>query len=340
MFDFIGIIIKGGPVMVPLLACSIVSLAVVIERIIFWRKARSREPVEELLQLVERREFAKAIELGRNVDLPAARVLTAGLVHRNPSLPKALEVAAQAEMPVLKKRLTILDTIITLAPLLGLLGTITGMISSFGIMSEAGLGQPHAVTGGVAEALIATAAGLLIAILTLIPYNYFSNRAERELEEIEYYGSRLELLLAEQEGKRLMRLARRTIKRARIEIIPMIDTIFFLLVFFMISTLSMSRYSGLPVNLPKAATGQQPASESAAVTITPDGKVFIDKQEVARENIRTVLQQRLSANPDLLILINADERVEHGRVVDVMDDARQAGVVKMAIAVKPKELRQ
>jgi biopolymer transport protein ExbB len=147
VFDFIAIIIKGGPVMVPLLACSIVSLAVVIERIVFWRKARSRGPVEELLQLVERREFAKAIELGRKFDLPAARVLTAGLIHRNPSLPKALEVAAQAEMPVLKKRLTILDTIITLAPLLGLLGTITGMISSFGIMSKR-VGQPHAVTGG------------------------------------------------------------------------------------------------------------------------------------------------------------------------------------------------
>jgi biopolymer transport protein ExbB len=136
------------------------------------------------------------MESGRRSDLPVARVLAAGLAHRNPSLSKALEVAAQAEIPILKKRLTILDTIITLAPLLGLLGTITGMISSFGIMSEAGLGQPHAVTGGVAEALIATAAGLLIAILTLIPYNYFSNRAERELEEIEYYASRLELILA------------------------------------------------------------------------------------------------------------------------------------------------
>jgi biopolymer transport protein ExbD len=119
----------------------------------------------------------------------------------------------------------------------------------------------------------------------------------------------------------------------------MIDTIFFLLVFFMISTLAMARYSGLPVNLPKAATGQQPASESVAITITPDGKVFIDKQEVPRENIRTVLQRRLAVNPDLLILINADERVEHGRVVDVMDDARQAGVTKMAIAVKPKDVR-
>ena len=137
-----------------------------------------------------------------------------------------------------------------------------------------------------------------------------------------------------------MRLARRTIKRARIEIIPRIDTIFFLLVFFMISTLSMSRYSGLPVNLPKAATGQQPASESAAVSITPDGKIFIDKQEVPRESVRTLLQQRLSANPDMLVLINADERVEHGRVVEIMDDARQAGVAKMAIAVKPKDGRQ
>jgi biopolymer transport protein ExbD len=136
-----------------------------------------------------------------------------------------------------------------------------------------------------------------------------------------------------------MRLGRRAIKKARIEIIPMIDTIFFLLVFFMISTLSMSRYSGLPVNLPKAATGQQPASESAAVSITPDGKIFIDKQEVPRENVRTFLQQRLSANSDLLVLINADERVEHGRVVEIMDDARQAGVTKMAIAVKPKESR-
>ena len=137
-----------------------------------------------------------------------------------------------------------------------------------------------------------------------------------------------------------MRLARRSIKKARIEIIPMIDTIFFLLVFFMISTLSMARYSGLPVNLPKAASGQQPATESAAVTITSDGRVFIDKQEVARDNVRSVLQQRLATKPDLLVLINADERVEHGRVVEVMDDARQAGVVKMAIAVKPKDTRQ
>jgi biopolymer transport protein ExbD len=137
-----------------------------------------------------------------------------------------------------------------------------------------------------------------------------------------------------------MRLRRREIKKARIEIIPMIDTSFFLLVFFMISTLSMARYSGLPVNLPKAATGQQPPSESAALTISPDGKIYIDKQEVARAQITDVLKTRLTKNPDLLVLINADEKVEHGLVVEIMDGARQAGVAKMAIAVRPKESRQ
>jgi biopolymer transport protein ExbD len=136
-----------------------------------------------------------------------------------------------------------------------------------------------------------------------------------------------------------MRLRRREIKKARIEIIPMIDTIFFLLVFFMISTLSMARYGGLPVNLPKAATGQQTLSESAAVTITPDGKIAIDKRDVPRAQVGEILKARLLKTPDLLVLINADEKVEHGVVVEVMDAARQAGVAKMAIAIKPKDSR-
>ena len=196
MFDFIDIIVKGGPVMVPLLACSIIALTVVIERFLFWRRIGNRQDAEAVLELVERGDLSKAADSARQADSPLVRVMASGLAHRNPSVTKALEVAAQREVPVLKQRLTILDTIITLAPLLGLLGTVTGMIGSFGIMSQVGLGQPHAVTGGVAEALIATATGLLIAILTLVPYNYFSNRAEREMEEIEYYASRLDLALS------------------------------------------------------------------------------------------------------------------------------------------------
>jgi biopolymer transport protein ExbD len=101
----------------------------------------------------------------------------------------------------------------------------------------------------------------------------------------------------------------------------------------------MAQYSGLPVNLPKAASGQQPPSESAAVTISATGDIAIDKQPISRDAIGATLKVRLAKNPDLLVLINADERVEHGVVVDVMDQARQAGVAKMAIAVKPRESR-
>jgi len=196
MFGFIDIIIKGGPVMAPLLLCSVVALAVVIEPCLFWRRIGNRQAADRLIELVQRGDLTKASESPRQTDAPLARMMAAGLAHRNDTA-KALEVAAQREVPVLKQRLTILDTIITLAPLLGLLGTVTGMIGSFGIMAQIGIGQPHAVTGGVAEALIATAAGLLIAIITLVPYNYFSNRAEREIEEIEYYASRLELALGD-----------------------------------------------------------------------------------------------------------------------------------------------
>jgi biopolymer transport protein ExbD len=134
-----------------------------------------------------------------------------------------------------------------------------------------------------------------------------------------------------------MRIQRRTLKKARIEIIPMIDTIFFLLVFFMISTLSMAQYRGMPVNLPKAASGQQAPAESAAITIDSQGRLFVDKQPVEKSILGDLLRQQLAENADLLVVINADDAVEHGRVVEVMDIARNANVARMAIAVKPKQ---
>jgi biopolymer transport protein ExbD len=137
-----------------------------------------------------------------------------------------------------------------------------------------------------------------------------------------------------------MRIQRRSIKKARIEIIPMIDTIFFLLVFFMISTLSMTQFKGMPVNLPKAASGQQAPAESAAITIDRQARVFLDKQPVDKASLADLLQRQIASNPELLVVINADDGVEHGHVVEVMDIARSANVAKMAIAVKPKDSRQ
>jgi biopolymer transport protein ExbD len=137
-----------------------------------------------------------------------------------------------------------------------------------------------------------------------------------------------------------MRLQRRSIKKARIEIIPMIDTIFFLLVFFMISTLSMSQFKGMPVNLPKAASGQQAPAESAAITIDKDSRLFLNQQAVDKSALDEALRQQLAKNPEMLVVINADDGVQHGQVVEVMDIARGAHVAKMAIAVKPKEQKK
>jgi biopolymer transport protein ExbD len=133
-----------------------------------------------------------------------------------------------------------------------------------------------------------------------------------------------------------MRLQRRSRKKARIEIIPMIDTIFFLLVFFMISTLSMAQYRGMPVNLPKAASGQQAPAESAAITIDSQGRLFLDKEPVEKTRLGDLLRQQRAQNADLLVVINADDGVEHGRV-EVMDIVRTASIARMAIAVKPKQ---
>ena len=201
MAQVLAVIVKGGIVMIPLLICSLISLALTIERILFWAKLKSREVLREILTHVEQGQFDQALKLGKTSQQPIARVMAAGIAHRNPAPAKAMEAAAQAEIPVLKRRLGVLDTIVTLAPLLGLLGTVVGMIGSFDVMGDVGIGQPHAVTAGVAEALIATATGLLIAILTLVSYNYFTARAEREMDQMEHFSSSLELQLHVQAGK-------------------------------------------------------------------------------------------------------------------------------------------
>ena len=187
---------KGGPVMVPLAVCSVLSLAVILERAAFWLRARGAEEVERTLQLAASGKWDDAVECARGSRAPQARVLAAGIEHRDDGPTLAMTAAAKQETARMRRALPVLDTIITLSPLLGLLGTVTGMIAAFGIMATTGINQPTAITGGVAEALIATAAGLAIAIVSLVPYNYFLARAEHALDEIEGHGTRLELILA------------------------------------------------------------------------------------------------------------------------------------------------
>jgi biopolymer transport protein ExbB len=190
-----SLLMKGGWMMLPLLFCSLVAVAIVVDRFLFFRRIGARHRGEEAIALVRQGRNEEALGITEGMPLPIMKVLSAGITHQSEPT-GAMEAAGMAELSAMKRGLVALDTIITLGPLLGLLGTIFGMIDSFHIMAISGLGQPHAVTGGVAEALIATAAGITVAVITLIPYNYFVARVERETDVIETYATRLELALS------------------------------------------------------------------------------------------------------------------------------------------------
>ena len=173
---------KGGPIMWPLLLLSIVALTVVLERLIFIAREKARRSaadVDEMLTQVERGDLNAAANMGTT----------------SRSFSEAMLRAANWELKRFNRGLTILDTTITLAPLLGLLGTVTGMIRSFGMLGGAELGAPAAISGGIAEALIATAFGLGIAITALLPFNYLNARLEEARLEMQDAASHTEIHL-------------------------------------------------------------------------------------------------------------------------------------------------
>lgn len=132
-----------------------------------------------------------------------------------------------------------------------------------------------------------------------------------------------------------MRLPASTKKKARIEIIPMIDTMFFLLVFFMIATLSMTLQRGMPVNLPKVSTASDKVPDEASITVTPKGDLYLNKEPITLNQLETQLTMLLETSGKPSVIINADETVSHGRVIKVMDTVRKTGIHNMAIATKP-----
>ncbi|MGH9749010.1 MAG: MotA/TolQ/ExbB proton channel family protein [Candidatus Polarisedimenticolia bacterium] len=196
-WSLIDLFKKGGPIMWPLLAVSILALGTVIERVLFIlgeQKRRDARALQRLLEAVEQGDLARAVQIGRESRFYVVRALTYALQHREKSLSGALLYSQAQELKRFSRGLPILDTAITIAPLLGLLGTVTGMMHSFSLIGGE-LSAPGAITGGIAEALIATAFGLGIAILALIPFNYLNNRIEEARHELDAAATQLELLV-------------------------------------------------------------------------------------------------------------------------------------------------
>ena len=193
----------GGPVMWPILLLSFIALTVVIERLLFIVRENSHresEVVEKMLEKVEKREVDGAVEMGRKSKDAVARILVYSLTNRDYSLSNAFTRASGQEMARYQQGMSVLDTAITAAPLLGLLGTVTGMMRTFGALGTGDIASAAGqITGGVAEALIATCCGLFIAVCCLLPYNYLNARADQAKQEISDASHALEILIAKSE---------------------------------------------------------------------------------------------------------------------------------------------
>lgn len=195
---------KGGPIMWPILIVSIIALTVVIERCFWWTGRwfrRDPKRIEKVFTAIEVGDVAEASRLSRDSRDPILRMMWNGLNHQHASLQGALQVAAGIEIKRAGRFLVVMDTLVTLAPLLGLLGTITGLIRSFSFLGNEELAVT-AVTGGIAEALIATACGLGIAIFSLIPFNFFTSRVSNLEFELQTAATNLEVMLESQSKER------------------------------------------------------------------------------------------------------------------------------------------
>src|SRR6267378_2201825 len=195
---------KGGPIMWPILLVSIVALTVVIERIFWWGGRwfrRDPKRIEKVFAAIEVGDVTEASRLSRDSRDPVLRMMWNGLNHQHASLQGALQVAAGIEIKRAGRFLVVMDTLVTLAPLLGLLGTVTGLIRSFRFLGNEELAI-QAVTGGIAEALIATACGLGIAIFALIPFNFFTSRVSNLEFELQTAATNLEVMLQAQTAEK------------------------------------------------------------------------------------------------------------------------------------------
>ena len=187
MFELVK---AGGILMLPIIACSIAAMAIIIERLWALRSKRviPSNLVAQIWQLHSKGELTNAHVVTVKEGSPLGRILAAGLVNRQHSrivMKEAIEEVGRQVVHELERYLNTLGTIASITPLLGLLGTVIGMIKVFAVIMSAGVGNPAVLAGGISEALITTAAGLSVAIPSLMFHRYFGGKVERLVVKME-----------------------------------------------------------------------------------------------------------------------------------------------------------
>jgi biopolymer transport protein ExbB len=205
MIDYIQ---KGGPLMWPILVCSIIAIGVFVERLLYFHRASIHvaEFLQGLSNLIKRRNFAEALHESAGTPGPVARVIHAAIIrHDSPpsELREIVQEAAQLEVPKLERLLGVLATIAFLTPLLGLLGTVAGMIDAFGtITANGGYATVTELSNAVYKSLLTTAAGLVVATPTFVAYSYLSSRVNLIMHEMERAGIEIVHMLTDVEPAR------------------------------------------------------------------------------------------------------------------------------------------
>lgn len=190
------LILSGGIVMIPILICSALAFGIILERFYSLRQRRiiRYDILTRIEELLREGKIPEATTMCKRYQSSMTRILLAAILNHDRSkaeIKEIIEDAGRHEVPIIEKYLTILGTIAGISPLLGLLGTVTGMIKAFQVVSIQGVGHPSALAGGIAEALITTAAGLIVAIPTFVFYNYFSRKADTLIIEMEKNSLRM-----------------------------------------------------------------------------------------------------------------------------------------------------
>jgi biopolymer transport protein ExbB len=196
---------KGGLLMWPILICSIISIAVIAERLFYLHRATIHvgEFLKGLANLIKRRNFAEALHESAGTPGPVARVIHAAIIRHDlprSELREIVQEAGQLEVPKLERFLGVLATLAYLAPLLGLLGTVAGMIEAFGVIaSNGGYATVTELAGGIYKSLLTTAAGLVVATPTFVAYSYLSSRVNTLMHDMERAGIEIVQMLTETE---------------------------------------------------------------------------------------------------------------------------------------------
>lgn len=200
----IDIFLNGGPIMIPILLCSVIALTILIERIRFYNstKGSAAQFMKSVKSSLTNRNFTESMRICRRENTPLSNVIASGIDHldlRKDDLMDVMRHEALKQMKKYDKHQGKLATIASITPLLGLTGTVTGMISSFSIISSIGIGSPTALAGGLSEALYTTAAGLMVGIPALVAYNWCEAKSTDFAEQVEIYSLELVNMLSNME---------------------------------------------------------------------------------------------------------------------------------------------